>query len=103
MLTVENLRKMGFRVKVRHNRERMVYSDTYVEVSPYGGFTEVEIYDFSTQQIYGGAAYCSKKDHYCRKLGVRIALGRALKAMGINAKKSNMLQYQIKGLEHNEN
>ena len=92
MLTVENLRKMGFRVKVRHTRNYtgmpkfsgsdgiLVQEDVY---DPYGGYTEVEVYDFAAQQAYTGKAECSKKDHYCRKLGVRIALGRALKKMGM--------------------
>lgn len=84
MLTVENLRKMGFRVKVRHTRGK--YFDNVhqcAEFDPYGGLTEVEVYDFTTQQAYTGEAKCSKKDHYNRKLGVRIALGRALKKMRV--------------------
>jgi len=84
MLTVENLRKMGYRVKVRHTRP-IYFNNEHgrAEFSIRGGVTEVEVYDFADQQAYVGIARCGKKDAYCRKLGVRIALGRALKTMGL--------------------
>jgi hypothetical protein len=84
MLTVENLRKMGYRVKVRHTRKTVMNPDYhYVDFSCRGGLTEVEVYDFATQQAYLGSARCSDNDNFNRKLGVKIALGRALKRMGI--------------------
>jgi len=85
MLTVQNLRRLGYKVKVWHSRyyiEKNCMGDIFTELDPHGGMTEVEVYDFDTQQSYKGVAYCSVKDNYCRKLGVKIALGRALKKLG---------------------
>ena len=82
MTTVHDLRKKGFKVKVRHNR--LFYYDLTKNLPvlcTHGGWTDVEVIDPTTNRIYAGQAECSKKDHYCRKLGVRIALGRALKKM----------------------
>ena len=86
MLTVQNLRKMGYKVKVWHERnyiEKETFGGMQCEFDPHGGMTEVEVYDFDAQQSYVGQAWCSDRDNYCRKLGVRIALGRALKKMGV--------------------
>ena len=84
MLTVQNLRKMGYKVKVWHDRNFIFDSRTLTDCfDPHGGMTEVEIYDMNAQTSYVGLATCSDRDNYCRKLGVRIALGRALKKMGV--------------------
>ena len=83
MKTVHDLRKMGYKVKVWHDRH-FVY-DNVGRIYDYdcrGGMTEVEIYDHNTQCGYIGLATCSNKDNYNRKIGVKIALGRALKKMG---------------------
>lgn len=79
MNTVQELRNAGYKVRVLHFRDRafknrMDTSFTGYE-SPKGGFTKV-IIDSPEGNHYEGEAYCSKKDNYNKKLGVRIALGR---------------------------
>ena len=81
MLTVQNLRKMGYKVKVWHSRNHTESGG--LDFAPCGGMTEVAVYDMADQNSYFGVARCSLKDQYNRKLGVKIALGRALKQMGI--------------------
>jgi hypothetical protein len=85
MLSVHNLRRMGYKVKVWHTRneiEKQHFGGFSYELDPHGGMTEVEVYDMDDQKSYVGTALCSDKDNYCRKTGVKIALGRALKQMG---------------------
>lgn len=83
MTTVQELRNAGYKVKVLHFRDRMFKNrmDTSMTgyESPKGGFTKV-IIDSPEGDHYEGTAFCSKKDNYNKKLGVRIALGRC----GIN-------------------
>lgn len=79
MNTIQELRNAGYKVKVLHFRDRIFKSrmDTSFTgyESPKGGFTKV-IIDSPEGDHYEGEAYCSKKDNYNKKLGVRIALGR---------------------------
>ena len=81
MLSVHDLRKRGLKVKVRHNRNFVTKDMDFYDFDPCGGSTEVEIFDPKTRQSYVGTSLCSRKDNYSRKLGVKIALGRALKSM----------------------
>lgn len=80
-MTVHQLRKLGYKVKVWHTRNGSY--DYLEQFDPRGGMTEVEVYDMNAQQSYLGIAQCSDKDNYNKKLGVKIALGRALKKMGM--------------------
>jgi hypothetical protein len=79
MKTVEELRKQGFKVCVRHNRRLQASDHLFegVEYNPRGGTTVVGIDNGKISSV--GVAQCSDKDHYNKKLGVRIAIGRALK------------------------
>lgn len=105
MKTVEDLRKAGFRVFVKHSRYyevdnlmlpivpvKNVYfgpitrpaakSMGYVPstVFPRGGKTEVEIYH-RDRLCSEGHAVCSINDNFNRKIGLTIALGRALERL----------------------
>lgn len=93
MKTVHELRKEGFEVKVRHNRpiksvssqltgdpDKMIYLNRPEEK---GGHTEVEIRDELGRLVGSGYAACCALDNYNRKLGVKIALGRALKGANL--------------------
>jgi hypothetical protein len=77
MLTVHELRKHGFKVKVNH----------YKTVSGMGGATTIDIDGgpFSRPPVTG-TALCNHQDRFNRRLGVRIALGRALKKIGLPTK-----------------
>lgn len=65
-ITVENLRNHGYKVRVLHHRKNEKGGKTVVQVKTPDGI-ELE-----------GIAVCSKKENYNKKLGVSIALGRAL-------------------------
>lgn len=84
MTTVRQLRQDGYKVKVLHHRYKKIVSVGY---NPYGhkmevidnlgGKTEV-IIDGPNGEHFVGIAICSNKDNYNKKLGVKIALGRAM-------------------------
>lgn len=79
--TLESLRKAGYRVDVIHNREVVYNSLNDVEFAPCGGQTVVTIEAPNKTHGAKGIANCSKVDNYNRKMGYKIALGRALKQM----------------------
>jgi len=76
MITVHELRKLGYKVSVHHDRN-IVNRNGNLEFDPRGGNTVVTL--VNDGDIVIGRAACSKKDNYSKKLGVRIALGRLLK------------------------
>lgn len=76
----------GFRYLVFHERNM---ADDEVTVLPLGGRTRVELLDPDypdTEAIAIGEAVCHPRDNYNRKLGVTIALGRALKNLRLTEK-----------------
>ncbi len=92
-LTVKELRRQGCKVRINHLRyydryngdpinkhtaELLKLGGDFKKVKPRGGITKVEI-DFPTGDSVVGEAVCSKEDNYDKKLGIQIALGRALK------------------------
>ena len=82
-MPIEDLKILGYDVEVKHDRmydqrwdnRRRNYLNA---ISPKGGVTKVTVVDTAGIEYYG-LAECSPKDNFNRKLGVRIALGRALK------------------------
>lgn len=104
--TIASLRSIGCQVMVRHVRIMMPGEPMTVtlefgiqssrgfgsqttavncyesKINPKGGMTEVYIKDLKSGHEYSGLAKCSKKDSYCKKTGVMIALSRALFSMG---------------------
>ena len=52
----------------------------FLEISPKGGLTRIEITTPERENIYGEAV-CSKEDNWDRKRGNSIALGRALQQL----------------------
>lgn len=73
MTTVKSLRQSGYKVRVNHQRKMQGE-----ELSPFGGLTRIEITTPEGKDL-AGEAKCSTKDNYNKKIGVSIALGRALK------------------------
>lgn len=73
MHTVESLRKLGWKVRVRHFRR-----EAKSEINPRGGKTIVEI-TLPDGRTLCGFARCSRKENFNKRLGVEIALGRAMK------------------------
>ncbi len=76
MSEVERLRKSGFKVRVKHYRLMNPYG-----IKPCGGKTVVEVTGPDGQH-FSGMARCSRKENFNKRLGVRIALGRAFKNKG---------------------
>lgn len=88
--TIQELREAGYQVKVRHNRVNQLTglyqpkhefeTDYATSVSPKGGSTYVSIKGSVT--TVEEEAFCCPTDTYNYKLGLTIALGRALKKLG---------------------
>ena len=85
MLTVHELRKIGYKVRVCHHR---CYEAPNLfgkaRLSCKGGLTEVTV--TSKVDEFTGVADFNGNRSYNRRLGVRIALGRIFKKMGLATK-----------------
>lgn len=92
---IKKLKDLGFAVYVSHKRQTVPqpYVRKYVPPMsshelkeeglvphPKGGATIVTI--AHGESAWKGAAYCNDLDNFNRKLGTRIALGRALEKVG---------------------
>lgn len=74
-MNVKSLRQSGWKVKVLHHR---IEDDRiFGAIRPKGGKTEI-IIDSPCGEHFRGIAVCSNNDLYNKKMGVKIALGRAL-------------------------
>jgi hypothetical protein len=90
-MTVHELRKKGYKVRVIHVREDVYkllkeeveesysyrYFLTYLGKSATGGKTVVEISTPDDQNVFG-ISYCHPKENYNKKEGVKYALEKAL-------------------------
>jgi len=74
---VDALRKGGFKVRVRHFRRL-----NPMGINPLGGKTVVTVTTPDGRDLEG-VAICSRKENFNKRLGVRIALGRALAGAGL--------------------
>lgn len=76
-MTVQELRNLGYKVKVlHHRRHRLEGKEGMTQFyHPKGGITQI-IVDSPSGDHFEGRAKCSDRDNYNKKLGVRIALGR---------------------------
>jgi hypothetical protein len=78
--TIATLRRSGYKVRVLHTRNYkkvLKICGIFEELSAKGGLTRIEITTPSGEDVWGEAV-CSKEDNWDRKLGISIALGRAL-------------------------
>lgn len=73
MTTVKELRQSGNKVRVLHHRKAVDGT-----VSCKGGFTVVEITTKDGRELTG-TSRCRDDERFNRKMGLEIALGRALK------------------------
>ncbi len=98
--TIKSLRQSGYKVRVLHDRylacaktgqavpqNKLTHLDAArkdgFDVAPKGGKTIIEV---TVPQGSGilpatvtGVAECSLKDNYCKRTGIQVALGRAIK------------------------
>ena len=80
--TIAFLRRAGWKVRVIHKRPTFsvdAFSGIRVEYKPKGGETRIEITSPDQKIDAFGVSYCADEDHFNRKLGNKIALGRAWK------------------------
>lgn len=88
-MTIQQLRKQGYKIRVLHNRlykgyhkwqvgarDRAAFSGISIDPDAKGGSTQVVI-DTPDGHHFQGLAICSKKENYDKKLGLRIAMGRS--------------------------
>jgi hypothetical protein len=93
--SVEQLRKSGYKVRVVHRRRYLDFNGDDVYFSNFesqqpdfqevwmqgplmtGGYTKVEVTTPEGDDL-SGIAECSLRDQFNRKMGLNIALGRAL-------------------------
>lgn len=83
--TVNDLRKLGYKVFVNHYRFLDMKNTNSLVPFARGGKTFVEIH--TPDGVLTGMAFCSLEDNYNKKTGVSIAIGRAL--AGTKAKLNN--------------
>lgn len=91
MKSVKEYRQAGYKVRVLHHREFWTPfgSMKSPEPTPKGGKTAIEI--TSPEGLTSkGEAKCSDRDNFCRKTGVAIALGRAVKILESKEKLKRM-------------
>jgi hypothetical protein len=74
-MTIEHLRKAGYKVRVHHHRKAGLEG-----INSRGGKTVVEVTTPEGATLVG-MSRCSRKENFDKRLGVRIALGRAMKLM----------------------
>ncbi len=80
MITIDSLKNDGWEVDVIHERRyRIVRKLTGVAnvIQPRGGRTTVILTD-SHRGAFSGTSICSDEDNYCKKLGVKVGLARAM-------------------------
>lgn len=85
MTTIKQLRYAGYKVRVLQKRKYKKINKidgVYEELSPKGGETYIEVTTPDKTITRAGESICSMEDHYDRKKGNQIALGRAIKALG---------------------
>jgi hypothetical protein len=71
--TVKQLRQSGYKVRVLHTRKYKEMEQLLAK----GGTTTIEITTPDGKNVIG-VANCADTDSYNKRLGVRIAVGRAL-------------------------
>lgn len=84
--SVAELRRAGWRVGVSHARRlkatRLGGAWVVTGLEERGGTTTVTVTAPDDEHTYTGVAHCRSDEHYNKKLGVKVALGRALKQYG---------------------
>ena len=81
MQTIKQLRQSGYKVRVIHERGFTTHPTIAGErkvLSSRGGKTLVEITDLDSFSAIG-VARCSDEENFNKKIGNKIALGRAIK------------------------
>lgn len=78
----------GYTAKVKHIRLQEILPRQFrldgppprVVTAPRGGCTVITVLDAEKNAVALGAAFCNPKENYNKRMGRRIAFGRAIKA-----------------------
>lgn len=73
--TVSDIKNLGYKIKVYYDRAHGIDGSIY----PKGGETTVEITDNHGHTSIGKAK-CHERDNFVKRIGLMIAIGRALKS-----------------------
>jgi len=73
--TVEDIKQLGYKIRVFHDRTK----NKDGSISPRGGSTTVEITDNHGHTALGKAR-CHERDNFVKRIGIMVAIGRALKS-----------------------
>jgi hypothetical protein len=76
-ISIKSLRQAGWKVRVIHSRHLFLPSDGKIVPAPTGGTTRIELTSPGGVNAHG-VATCSERDNYCKKIGNKIALDRAI-------------------------
>lgn len=85
-MTQQELEKLGYRVKYRHRRpvrEVRKLDGTQLIFQPKEGWTDCFITNSNREVVASGWSKCAAIDNFNRKLGNKIAFGRAVKQLKI--------------------
>lgn len=74
-MTIEELRKSGYKIRVHHHRKAGTEG-----INARGGKTVVEVTTPDGTTLVG-MSRCSRKENFNKRMGVRIALGRAMSSL----------------------
>lgn len=74
-MTIEELRKAGYKIRVHHHRKVCAAG-----INARGGKTVVEVTTPDGTTLVG-MSRCSRKENFKKRMGVQIALGRAMKSL----------------------
>lgn len=74
-MTIEDLRKSGYKIRVHHHRKMNLDG-----INARGGKTVVEVTTPDGTTLVG-MSRCSRKENFDKRMGVRIALGRAMSSL----------------------
>jgi len=98
--TIEELEAQGYTVRINHYRSvsspssqpmtKFEYNSKFRDAAwnkvllPHGGRTEVDITKKVGMVVLGvtGIAICNNEDNFCKKIGISLALSRAVRALG---------------------
>ena len=74
-MTIEDLRRAGYKIRVHHHRKLNTEG-----INARGGKTVVEVTTPDGTTLVG-MSRCSRRENFNKRMGVRIALGRAMKSL----------------------
>lgn len=111
---IEALKKQGYKIKITHYRyttdgrmrprrrideiNKSKYAHIPLVIEPCGGTVEAEVETSEGIRVVG-RSYCSLLDNFNRKIGTKMAFGRAMKEIGELARAKEVARAEEAALE----